>query len=189
MAIEAIDLAEEKWYVCQSDPGNGNGLEECREKGATIFWFGPIPSLIITDIQDEQQANTIRAMEGGMGMEQVMNSRTNRRNRECFRYAIKRIENMADKKGTPVQVVTSKLMKANKTFEVVSETTLDRIYPSVVGEVGKHIFEMNSMDEVRRKKLEAVFSELDGSRDGTVENAAPKTNTNEDASEMPATEA
>lgn len=185
MAINALDYAKEDWYVCEDDPGARPTLQESKEAGATIFYFRPISSAVITEIQDSEQLTTIRALNemNNSGMEQVVTQRTNRRNRQCFRHAVRRIENFHKPNGDRVDVIFDRVMVADELCEIVSSETLNHIHSSVIGEVGKEIYTRFTMDENKRKKLEAALSGLGGSPSGTADNVADKTNTNEDVSE------
>lgn len=181
MAIRGISYSEQHWYVSRHDPDADPALTEDEniEKGATIFYWGAIPSNIMARISDQQQTATV---EVGEMMKQTFNQKTGARNREAFKWGVREPgwRNFADKDG-PIIPRWDQILEGGATYKVLSDDTLNRVPLAIMQEVGTEIFNGNSMTDVQRKNLEEALSHLDAMPDGSALNAAVKNALNGDA--------
>lgn len=150
MAIKGISFAEKHWFCSNKDPDAKPTLEESREAGATIFWWGAIPNVIMTQIADRVTSSSVSV---GDMMTQTFNQRTANRNRDAFRYGIRSpgFENFYDDAGEPIVPTWINVMEGGQAYQVLSEDTMNQVSLQVIQEIGAHIFNSNSLGEEGRK--------------------------------------
>lgn len=165
MAVKGISFAESYWYCSRNDPSfkPEMSIDQAREQGATVFWWGAIPSIIMARIADNVTSSSVTV---GEEMTQTFNQRHAHRNREAFRFGIRKPgwENFLDGEEKPIVPEWNTDMVNGQTYEVLSEQTMNQVPLQIIQEVGAFIFNTNSLGEDGRKKLEAQLSHSGGSQ-------------------------
>lgn len=185
MAITGLSYSEQHWLVSKHDPDADPGLtvDDNRDKGATIFWYGAIPNLIMARISDKMQTSTV---EMGEMMKQTFNQKTAERNREAFRWGIREpaFENFYDDQGEPIRGDFETVLEMGHSYRVLSEATMNKVRLSTMQEIGSEIFNRNSLNETQRKNLEGALSRFDASPDGNALSAMVENSLSEVAATM-----
>jgi hypothetical protein len=176
MAIQGISFAEVHDYISRKDPC------PTKEEGATVFYWGAISNVMMVKIADQQQSSSV---EVGDVMRQTFNQKSAARNREAFRHGIRAPgwDNFLDEKGEAIVPEWTTIMEGGKSYQVLSDETMDKVPLYIVQEVGAHIFNTNSLGEDERKNLEQALSPFDALGLGGAKPANQKTGQSEDASE------
>lgn len=178
MAIHGISAKVSEVYICKDDPSR------TVEDGATGFYPGVIPNLIVTRIKDEIQT---ASMSYGDMQTQTFSQRNSRKNRECFRFGMgagRAWDNFFTPEGSPIPFETTMHMEGGQTYTVIAEHVMNMIHSNTIDEVGNEIWNRNNLTESQRKNFEALSSRFGGSNTSDATTALNQSGSNGGATDQ-----